>query len=105
MSANPQVTDAARLQIGTVLKIPPLPADAEAGASQSSESRQPERDTPKPRSTQRTYRVLPGDSFYRIARDQLGDANRWRELLTLNNALVKGDPRKLKPGQVILLPD
>ena len=112
MSANPQVTDATRLQIGAAIKIPPRPADVDSNASAAqprasgaTESRSSGKDTPNRRAGQRTYRVLPGDSFYRIARDQLSDANRWRELLTLNDALVKGDPKNLKPGQVILLPD
>ncbi len=112
MSANPEVEDPARLRIGTVLKIPPLPADIDSGlAGGAAEgpgeaaSKKSGGDTSAGGPPRRTYRVLPGDSFYRIARDQLGDASRWRELLTLNEKLVNGDPKNLKPGQEILLPN
>ncbi|NEX45850.1 LysM peptidoglycan-binding domain-containing protein [Rhodobacter sp. ETT8] len=43
----------------------------------------------------------PGDSLGSIARSQLGDANRWRELCTLNE-LENCD--LLRPGQTIRLP-
>jgi nucleoid-associated protein YgaU len=48
--------------------------------------------------------VRAGDSFYSIARDVLGDASRWRELLELNSALVDGEPTNLRVGQVVQLP-
>jgi nucleoid-associated protein YgaU len=99
MKANPQVTDPRRMALGTAIKIPPLPSDLTRDA-QVAASR-----TPSVAASARTYRVRPGDSFYRIARDILGDAARWRELFELNEALVNGNPRTLRPGQVILLPD
>ena len=52
-----------------------------------------------------TVIIKQGDSFYVIARDQLGDANRWPELLQLNTELVKGDPKKLRPGQGLQVPE
>lgn len=99
MKANPAITDPTRLRAGTTLRIPPLAED----------SRRAARDRKSlPRTTTRggarTYTVKRGDSFYKIARDQLGDANRWRELLQLNSALVHGDPKRLQIGHVIVLP-
>lgn len=47
------------------------------------------------------YTVKPGESLSVIARDWLGDANRWAELAALN---AISDPRQLRAGQVILLP-
>ena len=52
----------------------------------------------------RIYTVKPGDSLWRIARDQLGDASRHQELAKLNEAVLDGDPDNLKPGQKIILP-
>jgi len=49
--------------------------------------------------------VKPGDSLYRIAKDQLGNAERWKELLALNKAVIHGDPTQLQPGQTLVLPD
>ncbi len=52
----------------------------------------------------RVYRVRSGESFYTIARDELGDASRWHEIFRINKSAVGGDPRKLKAGQKIWLP-
>lgn len=48
----------------------------------------------------RSYVVQRGDSYYTIARDQLGDATRWQELQSLNNI----DAYDLIPGTTISLP-
>ena len=56
----------------------------------------------KPR--RRTYTVKSGDSLWRIARDQLGDASRHLELAELNKATLGGNPNSLKLGQKIILP-
>lgn len=53
----------------------------------------PEPDTrPRP---MRSYVVRPGDSFQRIAKRELGDANRWKEIQALNGGI---DPRRLMVG-------
>lgn len=51
-----------------------------------------------------TYVVKAGDSLTAIARAQLGDAGRWKELLALNAASLKGDARGLRPGMKLTLP-
>ena len=56
------------------------------------------------KSAARAYVVREGDSFYSIARAQLGDAGRWSELLELNKSLVNGDPTNLRIDQTITLP-
>ena len=48
----------------------------------------------------RTYKVQSGDSYYTIARDQLGNSQRYRELEQLNGV----DPFDLRVGMVIKLP-
>lgn len=50
-----------------------------------------------------TYTVLPGDSLSAIARDQLGDADRWPELVDLN-PVVADDPDLIYAGTVLRLP-
>ena len=50
-----------------------------------------------------TYTVRPGDSLSAIARDQLGDADRWPELVDLN-PVVADDPDLIYTGTVLLLP-
>lgn len=47
------------------------------------------------------YTVKPGDTFSKIAKTQLGDASRWRELQALNPNV---DPRMLKVGMALKLP-
>lgn len=47
------------------------------------------------------YTIQPKDSLASIARQQLKDGRRWREILELNSRL---DPRKIVPGTKIKLP-
>jgi len=47
------------------------------------------------------YRVKHGDTFWKIAKTQLGDGQRYREVLKLNPNV---DPRALRIGQPIRLP-
>jgi LysM repeat protein len=52
---------------------------------------------------QRTYTVRPGDTLSGIARQQLGDANRWPEIFVLNRSIISHRDR-ISPGQVFALP-
>ncbi len=100
--SNTQVADPARLALGVTIKIPPLPSDVDmriAGPTKTAST------ATANASGRRTYKVQAGDSFYRIARDQLGNANRWKELLALNKTLVHNDPTQLQVGQTLLLPE
>jgi tetratricopeptide (TPR) repeat protein len=49
------------------------------------------------------YTVLPGQSLWTIASEQLGDGNRYREILDLN-PFLRGNPNRLMPGQELALP-
>jgi len=102
--SNPGITDPAKLALGQTVKIPPLPADIDSKFANAAPAK-----TTTPATTtaggKRTYKVKAGDSFYRIAKDQLGNAERWKELLALNKTLVHGDPTALQPGQTLVLPD
>jgi LysM repeat protein len=108
--ANPEVTDPSSLRVGTAIRIPPLPTDAaslvDAAPTKTTGSPPaPPTGAGKKATASRTYVVRPGDSFYRIAEQQLGKASRWKELLALNKALVDGDPTRLKVGQKVTLPE
>lgn len=97
MSQNTQIANPNALKIGAVIKIPPAPTSQQAKQSSAV----------KPganQSSRKVYVVRSGDSFYRIAQHQLGDANRWEELFNLNKGVVQGDPKRLRPGQKIILP-
>lgn len=94
--ANSQIDDPTMLRVGSVIRIPPAPEAATATTTPAATTRP---------AVKRTYEVKSGDSFYAIARDQLGNAARWKELLALNNDLVKGDPTRLRPGQIVVLPE
>ncbi len=51
-----------------------------------------------------TYTVVRGDTLATIAARLLGDQNRWREIYSLNRAIVGADPGKIVPGQLLTLP-
>ena len=85
VALNPVVADDPDLiYAGTVLRLP-VTATVSAEASRS------------------TYTVRRGDSLSKIARDQLGDANRWPDLVALN-PLVADDPDLIYAGTVLHLP-
>src|SRR5436190_1938449 len=50
-----------------------------------------------------TYTVMAGDTLSKIAREQLGDANASREVFEANRDQLS-DPDKIKPGQVLKIP-
>lgn len=49
------------------------------------------------------YLVSPGDNLYTIAAKKLGDANRWREIVSLNKAMLNGKTL-IYPNQWLNLP-
>lgn len=51
-----------------------------------------------------SYTVRRGQSLWSIAVQQLGDGNRYREILDLNPQLL-GDPGRIVPGQELKMPD
>ncbi len=51
-----------------------------------------------------TYTVAEGDSLYRIARHELGDASRWHEIFKLNREVIGESFNHLRPGTQLVLP-
>ena len=99
LKANPQLKRGRSLKIGEMLFIPEkaVPAVASAAKSLTAQS------AAAPNAAAATYQVRDGDTFYSIAKDVYGDSSKWGELYRLNRALVKGDPKRLKPGMVLKL--
>jgi nucleoid-associated protein YgaU len=50
-----------------------------------------------------TYTVKAGDTLSRIAKEFLGDANAYMEIFNANKDQLS-DPNKIKPGQVLKIP-
>ena len=51
----------------------------------------------------RTYTVVAGDSLSKIAKRELGDANKWTAIYEANRDTIK-NPDLIHPGQVLNLP-
>ncbi len=99
VQANPDV-DPRRMQIGTVLRVPPLGSPSEPEARPTASTR-----TRAPRSATATqYVVASGDTLYDIASRKLGDGARWREIHEINGSVIGTDPHALKVGMVLDLP-
>jgi len=50
-----------------------------------------------------TYTVKPGDTLSKIAKEHLGDANAYMQIFDANKDQLT-DPDKIKPGQVLRMP-
>lgn len=51
-----------------------------------------------------SYTVKSGDSLSAIAKSQLGDANRWREIYDANRDVIGDNPDRIHPGQDLTIP-
>jgi len=52
---------------------------------------------------EKVYEVKSGDSLSRIAKNEYGDANKWRHIFEANQDILK-DPNKIFPGQKLKIP-
>jgi nucleoid-associated protein YgaU len=52
---------------------------------------------------ERTVTVMAGDSLSKIAKRELGDAERWHEIFAANRDQIK-NADLIQPGQVLKLP-
>ena len=57
----------------------------------------------QPNSSGRTYTVKPGDTLSKIAKEMLGNANAYHDIFNANRDQLQ-DPEKVKPGQVLKIP-
>jgi nucleoid-associated protein YgaU len=97
-NANPDV-DEKRLLAGQVLVIPPA-EDQPAPAPEKPRESKP---VGKPGVRVHTYIVERGDTLSSIARNILGDPNRWKEIHELNKDKIP-NPNVVKPGTELRLP-
>jgi len=100
LKANPAVTDARRMKLGTRLRVPPL--EELTGSKKADKAVASDRKAKKPASP-KVYVVKPDDSFYSIARELLGDGAKWRELHKLNRDVCP-DPKRLRPKMKLRIP-
>ena len=52
----------------------------------------------------RSVTVKSGDSLSKIAKRELGDANKWKAIYEANRDKIQ-DPDRIHPGQVLNLPE
>jgi nucleoid-associated protein YgaU len=105
-AANPGL-DPKRLKLGATIQLPAGAAPvqqqkttvAKAAAPKAKTAPAPKTEVASARS--RTYTIKKGDLLRSIARTQLGDENRWKEIQSLNPSV---DPSKLVVGATIKLP-
>ncbi|MEM7203869.1 MAG: hypothetical protein AAF628_26635 [Planctomycetota bacterium] len=91
--------------VGVQPAAAPAPAEespAEADAAASRAATLPS--VPGPPSVERWAELGEGQTLYHVARDELGDASRWHELLELNG-WTEEQARRLQPGTRVRLPD
>jgi nucleoid-associated protein YgaU len=50
-----------------------------------------------------TYTVKPGDTLSKVAKEKLGNANAYMDIFKANRDQLS-DPDKIKPGQVLKIP-
>jgi len=99
------VGDGSRLKIGDKLVIPKKPAPAaleETGMFEGADAHSPGA-SDAVATGGRVHEVESGESLAVIAKEHLGDANRWPEILDLNKAQLKR-PQDLQVGMKLQLP-
>lgn len=62
------------------------------------------RPRPDTKPVPKVYVVKPGDSLYKIAKLQLGDGKRWRDIYLANQKAIGPAPDKLQPGIKLVMP-
>ncbi|MBA3707813.1 MAG: LysM peptidoglycan-binding domain-containing protein [Planctomycetes bacterium] len=88
VDANPGL-DPKSMKVGQKITIPAITATTPTPGT-----------TPVAGAGEHTYTVKSGDSYYTIAKKELGSASRWKEIEKLNGI----GPEELHVGQVIKLP-
>ncbi len=59
----------------------------------------------KSEKSEKSYTIKDGDNLSDIAQEQLGDANRWKEIYELNKDVIGDDPDMIHPGKKLKLPE
>ncbi|WP_330331470.1 LysM peptidoglycan-binding domain-containing protein [Streptomyces sp. NBC_00536] len=99
---------AAQARAAAQAVTPPKPAPVApkpAAAAPAPPRPAPMAPKPAPAAKKRTYTVRSGDSLSAIARRELGNEARWRELYAMNKGVVGSNPDLIRPGMVLTLPN
>jgi len=95
------------LRVGADLVLPAINGLVAASAKQARAANprrsNDTRSSPRGGSNFRWYQIRKNDRYVSIARVQLGDANRWREIYELNTDTFP-DPQRIRHGVRIKLP-
>jgi len=94
------------MKIGTRIELPSvevLTGQPKAEPVQPSLP-EPSVGTPSAQPAGRRYTVKPGDNLGSIAKSQLGSTKRWQDLLAANSKVLR-DPKQLKPGMTLVIPE
>jgi nucleoid-associated protein YgaU len=94
------------MKIGTRIELPPIEVLTGQPKAEPVQPSLPEPasvvDAQQP--TGRRYTVKPGDNLGSIAKSQLGSTKRWQDLLAANSKVLR-DPKQLKPGMTLVIPE
>jgi nucleoid-associated protein YgaU len=75
-------------------------SDVVAGGSSTAPPPAPE---PNVADQERTYTVVAGDTLSKIAKRELGDATKWKQIYEANKDTIK-NPDLIYPGQTFKIP-
>jgi len=107
-----KVADQNRLQVGQVIEAPDVaeleeqyPAYCPRPEHRYVARHQPASVPAAGHASDATYTVVEGDTLYRIARYELGDASRWYDIYKLNREVIGESFNHLRPGTRLLLPE
>jgi nucleoid-associated protein YgaU len=94
------------MKIGTRIELPPIEVLTGQPKVEPVQPALPEPTTGTGTSEPvgRRYTVKPGDNLGSIAKSQLGSTKRWQDLLAANSKVLK-DPKQLKPGMTLVIPE
>lgn len=81
------------------VQIMPAPAPSQPATATVQAPPRPTASAPK----NSTYDVKSGDCLWNIAKKQLGDGSRWKEIYDLNKDKIK-NPNLIYPNQTLTLP-
>ncbi|MDK2856898.1 MAG: hypothetical protein PWQ29_65 [Verrucomicrobiota bacterium] len=93
--------------VKTILTEPPPVKAAPAAATPAAEPKKvttPAKPVePSAPAVPRTYKVVPGDTLFRIARNVYGDGSQWKKIYEANRDTMQNE-NDLKAGQIITIP-
>lgn len=104
VGADGKVLDKTNFVFKPVAAPPLSPQDQSIVNAQTSTETKPEAAHKPARQRHATFRVRRGQSLWRIARQQLGSGDKWRQLYEANKDRIGDDPDYIRPGTRLILP-